>query len=61
MATPRLEVRDVLGERVVPMDRIPFTIGRRETRCLRLASTIRILPPPLVLRSAISSPNLFGL
>jgi len=39
MATPRLEVRDVLGERVVPMDRLPFTIGRRETNDLRLGGS----------------------
>jgi serine phosphatase RsbU (regulator of sigma subunit) len=39
MATPRLEVRDVLGERVVSMDRLPFTIGRRETNDLRLGGS----------------------
>jgi serine phosphatase RsbU (regulator of sigma subunit) len=39
MATPRLEVRDVLGERVVTMDRMPFTIGRRETNDLRLGGS----------------------
>ena len=39
MATPRLEVRDVLGERFVNMDRMPFTIGRRETNDLRLGGS----------------------
>src|SRR5438552_14050587 len=39
MSTPRLEVRDVLGERVVSMDRLPFTIGRRETNSLRLGGS----------------------
>ncbi|HEX5069548.1 MAG TPA: SpoIIE family protein phosphatase [Vicinamibacterales bacterium] len=39
MSTPRLEVRDVLGERVVSMDRLPFTIGRRETNDLRLGGS----------------------
>jgi len=39
MATPRLEVRDVLGERIVSMDRLPFTIGRRETNDLRLGGS----------------------
>ena len=39
MAVPRLEVRDVLGERVVPLDRMPFTIGRRETNDLRLGGS----------------------
>lgn len=39
MATPRLEVRDVLGERFVNMDRLPFTIGRRETNDLRLGGS----------------------
>jgi sigma-B regulation protein RsbU (phosphoserine phosphatase) len=39
MSTPRLEVRDVLGERIVSMDRLPFTIGRRETNDLRLGGS----------------------
>jgi sigma-B regulation protein RsbU (phosphoserine phosphatase) len=39
MAQPRLEVRDVLGERVVTLDRMPFTIGRRETNDLRLGGS----------------------
>ena len=39
MASPRLEVRDVLGERVVSLDRWPFTIGRRETNDLRLGGS----------------------
>jgi sigma-B regulation protein RsbU (phosphoserine phosphatase) len=39
MADPRLEVRDVLGERVVTVDRSPFTIGRRETNGLRLGGS----------------------
>ena len=39
MPTPRLEVRDVLGERFVNMDRLPFTIGRRETNDLRLGGS----------------------
>src|SRR5436190_3552669 len=39
MASPRLEVRDVLGERIVSMDRLPFTIGRRETNDLRLGGS----------------------
>jgi len=39
MPSPRLEVRDVLGERVVSMDRWPFTIGRRETNDLRLGGS----------------------
>ncbi|HXT69294.1 MAG TPA: SpoIIE family protein phosphatase [Vicinamibacterales bacterium] len=39
MATPRLEVRDVLGERFVSVDRLPFTIGRRETNDLRLGGS----------------------
>jgi sigma-B regulation protein RsbU (phosphoserine phosphatase) len=36
---PRLEVRDLLGERVVTVDRTPFTIGRRETNGLRLGGS----------------------
>jgi phosphoserine phosphatase RsbU/P len=39
MPSPRLEVRDVLGERFVNMDRLPFTIGRRETNDLRLGGS----------------------
>src|SRR5882762_11919892 len=39
MAGPRLEVRDALGERVVPLDRMPFMIGRRETNALRLGGS----------------------
>jgi len=39
MPDPRLEVRDVLGERVVTVDRVPFTIGRRETNDLRLGGS----------------------
>ena len=29
MASPRLDVNDQRGQRVVPVDRDPFTIGRR--------------------------------
>ena len=36
---PRLEVRDVLGERVVNLDHWPYTIGRRETNDLRLGGS----------------------
>jgi serine phosphatase RsbU (regulator of sigma subunit) len=39
MAAPRLEVRDVLGERTVPIDKNPFSIGRRETNGLRLGGS----------------------
>jgi serine phosphatase RsbU (regulator of sigma subunit) len=39
MPVPRLEVRDVLGERVVTLDTMPFTIGRRETNGLRLGGS----------------------
>ena len=39
MGEPRLEVRDVLGERTVRLDRVPFTIGRRETNDLRLGGS----------------------
>jgi serine phosphatase RsbU (regulator of sigma subunit)/pSer/pThr/pTyr-binding forkhead associated (FHA) protein len=39
MSEPRLEVRDVLGERIVPVDRNPFSIGRRETNGLRLGGS----------------------
>jgi len=36
MPTPLLAVSDVLGERVVVLDRLPCTIGRRATNTLRL-------------------------
>ena len=39
MADPRLEVHDVLGERIVIIDRVPFSIGRRETNGLRLGGS----------------------
>src|SRR5215210_1878057 len=39
MPEPRLEVQDVLGDRVVPIDRLPFTIGRRESNGLRLGGS----------------------
>lgn len=39
MGVPRLEVRDVLGERVVTIDKVPFGIGRRETNDLRLGGS----------------------
>ena len=39
MPDPRLEVRDVLGERVVVIDHVPFSIGRRETNDLRLGGS----------------------
>jgi phosphoserine phosphatase RsbU/P len=39
MAAPRLEVRDVLGERVVTVEPLPFAIGRRETNHLRLGGS----------------------
>jgi len=39
MSNPRLEVRDVLGERVITIDRLPFTVGRRETNDLRLGGS----------------------
>ena len=39
MGEPRIEVRDVLGERTVRVDRVPFTIGRRETNDLRLGGS----------------------
>src|SRR6185503_7772051 len=39
MPDPRLEVRDVLGERIVVLDRMPFSIGRRETNDLRLGGS----------------------
>ena len=39
MPDPRLEVRDVLGERIVIIDRLPYSIGRRETNDLRLGGS----------------------
>jgi phosphoserine phosphatase RsbU/P len=39
MPDARLEVRDTLGERVVVIDRLPFSIGRRETNGLRLGGS----------------------
>jgi serine phosphatase RsbU (regulator of sigma subunit) len=39
MAEPRLQVRDMLGERVVNIESVPFTIGRRETNDLRLGGS----------------------
>ena len=39
MAEPRLEVHDVLGERIVALERFPYTIGRRETNDLRLGGS----------------------
>jgi serine phosphatase RsbU (regulator of sigma subunit) len=39
MKAPRLEVRDVLGDRVITVDRFPFSIGRRETNDLRLGGS----------------------
>jgi pSer/pThr/pTyr-binding forkhead associated (FHA) protein len=39
MPDPRLEVRDALGERVVVIDRLPFSIGSRETNGLRLGGS----------------------
>jgi len=39
MAHPRLEVHDVLGERTIVVDRVPFNIGRRETNELRLGGS----------------------
>jgi serine phosphatase RsbU (regulator of sigma subunit)/pSer/pThr/pTyr-binding forkhead associated (FHA) protein len=39
MPDPRLEVRDVLGERFVIIDHVPFSIGRRETNDLRLGGS----------------------
>ena len=35
---PMLSVQDTLGERLVPLQRLPFTIGRRATNALRLGS-----------------------
>jgi serine phosphatase RsbU (regulator of sigma subunit) len=37
--TASLEVIDALGRRVIPIDTMPFTIGRRETNALRLAGS----------------------
>src|SRR6266542_624588 len=34
MRDPRLEVRDTLGQRIVSIEKMPFTIGRRETNDL---------------------------
>ena len=39
MPDPRLEVRDLLGQRVVVIDHSPFSIGRRETNDLRLGGS----------------------
>ncbi len=39
MPVPRLEVRDLLGDRTVPVDQTPFTIGRRENNSLRLGGS----------------------
>ena len=39
MPDARLEVRDAVGERVVVIDRLPFSIGRRETNGLRLGGS----------------------
>jgi phosphoserine phosphatase RsbU/P len=39
LPTPSLEVVDAIGRRVIPIDSIPFTIGRRETNTLRLAGS----------------------
>src|SRR5437868_14328399 len=39
MSEPRLEVHDGLGERVVVMEKLPFSIGRRETNGLRLGGS----------------------
>ena len=39
MRTPRLQVTDALGQRVVPLEKCPFTIGRRESNDLRLTGT----------------------
>lgn len=38
-STASLEVIDALGRRVIPIDTMPFTIGRRETNALRLAGS----------------------
>ncbi len=39
MADFRLQVRDLLGERIVSLDQFPFSIGRRETNVLRLGGS----------------------
>lgn len=39
MNQPRLEVRDVLGERVVTLEKLPCTIGRLETNDFRLGGS----------------------
>jgi serine phosphatase RsbU (regulator of sigma subunit)/pSer/pThr/pTyr-binding forkhead associated (FHA) protein len=39
MSHPRLQVRDLLGERTVTIDQWPFSIGRRETNVLRLGGS----------------------
>jgi serine phosphatase RsbU (regulator of sigma subunit) len=39
MSGPRLHVVDTLGEREVPIERFPFSIGRRETNDLRLGGS----------------------
>jgi phosphoserine phosphatase RsbU/P len=39
MRDPRLEVRDTLGQRIVSVEKMPFTIGRRETNDLRLGGS----------------------
>ena len=39
MSAPRLEVRDVLGDRIVSIDKVPFLIGRRETNDLKLGGS----------------------
>jgi hypothetical protein len=36
MPDARLDITDAVGRRVVPVDKLPFTIGRRETNELRL-------------------------
>ena len=39
MGQPRLQVRDGLGSRIVPIDHTPFTIGRTSTSDLRVGSS----------------------
>jgi sigma-B regulation protein RsbU (phosphoserine phosphatase) len=39
MRDPRLEVRDTLGQRIVSIEKMPFTIGRRDTNDLRLGGS----------------------
>ena len=39
MRDPRLEVRDTLGQRVVSIEKMPFSIGRRDTNDLRLGGS----------------------